>query len=71
MAIHEALLREFALPSFLKRIFLPLYGDFIFSTFAPEKSAKIGQRQIALAKEWYAGGLILEAEYRRVIGSKP
>lgn len=45
--------------------------EFMPSRMNNSKGAKIGQRQIALAKEWYAGGLMLEADYRRVLGSKP
>ena len=45
--------------------------EFMPSRMNNSKGAKIGQKQIALAKEWYAGGLMLEAEYRRVIGFKP
>ena len=45
--------------------------EFMPSRMNNSKGAKIGQRQTALAMEWYAEGLILEVDYRRVISLKP
>jgi hypothetical protein len=42
--------------------------EFMPSRMNTSKGAKIGQRQLALAREWKEAGLISDADFRRVTG---